>query len=163
MVTNKQCLHVTFIPPNKQSFVFAHQKIKGLRNIFCISVMWCCHTFSFAGRRHEETAFQFSVFSTLILNSHHSLSNQSSVWLSSLVKPVTLYIQEAWLRISLSITRHQAPCVGGQGRSTCPPWHDGLGQLPAGCGYMFDGVIASLSCWNLSRTTGMPVSRSMCQ
>lgn len=86
---------------------------------------------------------------------------------SPLVTPVKLYTQETWLLISLSITHHHAPCVGGQGRSTYPLWYDWLGQLPAGYGYrgllrVCPAEIAMLRSENLSRTTGMPVSCTIC-
>lgn len=111
--------------------------------------MWCCHTFFFF----------FFFCQVYVMERLHWNSQSSQPWSwtviacqirvqSPLVTPVKLYTQEAWLLFSLSITHHHALCVGGQGRSTYPLWHDWLGQLPAGYGYRFGGVTASLSCWN---------------
>lgn len=88
---------------------------------------------------------------------------------SPLVTPVKLYTQEAWLLISLSITHHRALCVGVRDgpriHSDMTDWvsyQQGTVTGLAGLLPVCPAEIAMLRSENLSRTTGMPVSCTIC-
>lgn len=172
MVTNKQSHHFTSIYLWTSNLLSLHSRKQKDTEIFS-AFLWC----------DAATHFFFFFFCQVhVMERLHWNSQSSQPWSwtviacqirvqSPLVTPVKLYTQEAWLLISLSITHHRALCVGGQGRSTYPLWHDWLGQLHyqqgtvtglAGLLRVCPAEIAMLRSENLSRTTGMPVSCTIC-